>query len=537
MENSSLFGGGELLQRLREWRRQQAAREGVELYRVFTNAVLEATAAAKPSSLEELRSVKGWGDSKISKYGAEVLGLLGGDPRAASDLSLPQAEPEEDAEERVFMVGEFIAAANAALRSLRLVKVRGELGEINRRAGFAFFTLKDTNREAAEATIQCFIGSRNLEYFSHLLEGGAEVIISGWPNIHRSGFFRLEVSAIEPVGEGAWLKALEALKKKLEAKGYFDQARKRPVPPLVRDIGLITSEAGAAVTDFKKNLGNYGFRIFLRDVRVEGDYAESSIVSAIRWFNQNRPELDLLVLIRGGGGAENLKTFNSEKIAEAIIASRLPLITGIGHEKDESIADLVADRSFSTPTAVAQFLTRQREEMLRGIEERGDVMLRRVEDVIGESKVQAQRQGERIAEAFQRALDRASFSISRLSSEMHRGLGRIFTRFDELARRFSDSFHRYERQTLLWKNVVASAAERTGNRIAVLLADENKRLEVLQAALSPLNPEAVLERGYSLAYTEAGKVVKDAGDVKIGDELKIRFSKGRAETKVTKIEK
>ncbi len=533
-ETPSLFNNGEVLKKLREWRKERAASDGVEPYMIFQNSTLEATAETRPSTEEGLLSIKGWGKSKVAKYGSEVLTIINGGDQITPGKTLVKSAKEEAKE---FAVNELIAVINYTLRGLKNVRVRGEIGEVNRRPGYAFITLKDISKEHADSVIQCFVGGVALEYYSHLIETGAEVILVGQPNVYKTGFLRLVVQSIEPVGEGAWLKALAALKQKLEIRGYFDSARKRPIPELVTNIGLITSESGAAVTDFKKNLGRYGFNIFLYDVRVEGEYAENSIASAIHWMNQNGSDLDILVLIRGGGGIENLKAFNSEKIAEEIVASRLPVITGIGHEKDESIADYAADLRLSTPTAVALYLTQRREELLIRIKENGEKINRLLDNALRENALRIMQEEKGLYGGFEHCLSLSAMAINRLSSEMHRGLEKIFSGFGELQKKFSSSFHQYERRILLFAGRVDSAAERCGNMLEAVFAAKKSALDVINTSLSTLNPESVLERGYSLAYNSFGKVVKNAGELKIGDTLNIRFNKGKAETRITEVDK
>ncbi len=532
-ETLSLFDDNEISKKLREWRKRMAVSLGIEPYMIFQNSVLEATAAVHPSTEEELIKIKGWGRSKVEKYGHEVLGIINGNNDSGQNNV--QAESVEDKKE--FAVNELIFAINYLLRALKTVRVRGEIGEVNRRQGYAFITLKDTSSEHADSAIQCYISSNTLDYYLHLIETGAEVIISGQPSVYKNGFLRLSIQSIEPVGEGAWLKALAALKQKLEAKGYFDPARKRPIPELVINIGLITSEAGAAVTDFRKNLGNYGFKVFLYDVRVEGEYAENSIISAIRWINKNRPDMDVLVLMRGGGGVENLKVFNSERIVEEIVASRLPIITGIGHEKDESMADYAADLRLSTPTAVSLFLSNQRESLLAHTEENGKKIGAFLETLLHDTRMIIAQEKRGLYSGFERCLSLSAMIINRLSSETHRGLDKIFSGFLELQKRFSSSFYEYEKRVLVFSGRVNSAAEKCGNVMDIILSAKKNALDVIETSLSALNPESVLERGYSLAYDASGRVVKNAAGLKIGDTLNVKFSKGKAETKIIKTDK
>ena len=210
-------------------------------------------------------------------------------------------QPEFDADgNAIFSVEECHFIINEAVSKLGRIRVKGEINDAKRvRGSMAFFDMKDARGK--DFVLKCSLFGSQFKQFSHLLADGMEVIITGRPKMYKTGSFSLVVENIEPAGEGAWKKALEQLKKKLEQMGYFDLARKRKIPAYVQRIGLITSAEGQAIFDFRRNLGEYGFQICFHAVWVEGEYAEKSIVNAIRWFNARRPDMDVLAVIRGGG--------------------------------------------------------------------------------------------------------------------------------------------------------------------------------------------------------------------------------------------
>src|SRR3989344_5292655 len=295
------------LQILRDKRKEIAAREGRELFMIFSNKTLEDTVSAHPRTIEDLALIKGWGPKKIQRYGQEIIALFGEDnaSEVASgtlglfndfEASLPEGEEKKHvpAAEIVFSVSECVQVVNNVLARLGGMRVRGEVSELQMRGAAVYFTLKDVSGE--EAVVKCVLWKWKFERDFNYLEKGMEIIVSGTPEVYaKYGTFNLRVEKVEPVGEGALQKAFEALKKKLEAKGYFDEQRKRPIPEFIRKIGIITSEAGEAINDFRKNIGEYGFELGLYDVWVEGNYAEESIVKAIAWMNKNKPDLDVLV--------------------------------------------------------------------------------------------------------------------------------------------------------------------------------------------------------------------------------------------------
>ena len=363
-----------------------------------------------------------------------------------------------------------------------------------------------------------------------------EIIVSGTPEVYaKYGTFNLRVEKVEPVGEGALQKAFEALKKKLEAKGYFDEQRKRPIPEFIRKIGIITSEAGEAINDFRKNIGEYGFELGLYDVWVEGNYAEESIVKAIAWMNKNKPDLDVLVLIRGGGGLENLKAFNSEAVADAIITSRIPVLTGIGHERDETIAGYSADKNVSTPTAVAVFIRTQHEGLLTRLRTYEESMVYAVEAARELVAQDIDQITDTLTSAFDRLLERQGFAVAKMASGLYNGLGRIFDFFHLLERKFLLVFNRHEVGARETHFELEHLCNRSAVAMSQLLALAGKRIEVAAASLVPLDPSAILKRGYSVAYDEQGHVLKDAGEAKVGKQVTVRMYKGKLVSRVEEI--
>lgn len=423
-------------------------------------------------------------------------------------------QPEFDGNgEMVYSVEECHFLVNEAVGRLGRVKVRGEVNDAkNVRGQMAFFDLKDSGGK--DFVMKCAIFGWQFKKFEHLVGDGMEVVIIGKLRIYKNGSLSIVVEEIQPYGEGALRKAFEELKKRLGEKGYFDEARKRPIPHIIQNIGLITSEEGQGMHDFRMNLGNYGFRVLLYGVWVEGDKAEASIVKALQWFNKNKPNMDVLVLIRGGGGFENLKVFNSEKIADAIVSSRIPVITGIGHEKDESIADYVADKHLSTPTAVAAFLRAQREEVMRGVDVLWESLGEHMQTLLDEQGQLIQEQRRDLESATQRIFERHRFAVSQSAEKLHRGFGRVFEAFANLRGRLVRARYTYEKAIDLYVS----------------------RTEKAAVALSSLNPENVLQRGYSVAFSEAGSVLKSSGDVHVGDTITVRLYKGKLGSRVENIQ-
>lgn len=252
----------------------------------------------------------------------------------------------------------------------------------------------------------------------------------------------------------------------------------------------------------------------LAHVRVEGDQAERSIGAALQNINRNHADVDVIVLIRGGGGLENLKTFNSKAIADAIMLSRLPVIVGIGHERDETIADFVADRSFSTPTAVANFLRTQHEQWLRRVDDLAAQLLRAQQEQFRTTWQALEHNTVRLVRAQQQQLERLAAAVRHASSALNSTLQKIFAHFHHLEQRLASAVQ----AQLSW------------------VRSTQQHVVDLAAQLSALNPERVLQRGYSLVYDESGVVVRSAKQAAVGQKLQIHLAHGKLHTKVERKE-
>lgn len=247
-----------------------------------------------------------------------------------------------------FTVSQFISQINDIIAGEFIIE--GEVSQYKISQGkWVFFDLKD-----AVSTLSCF---STVFTIRQPLEDGIKVRVFGYPNIHsKSGRFSFTVQRVEMVGEGSFKRAYEMLKAKLAAEGLFDPARKRPLVKLPQRIGVIASRDSAAFGDFKKILNNRwgGVEVVLQHVAVQGESAVGEIVRAFAQFNTHNTRLDCIVLIRGGGSLEDLAAFNSEEVVRAVYGSRAPVVCGVGHERDESLADFAADVRASTPSNAAE---------------------------------------------------------------------------------------------------------------------------------------------------------------------------------------
>ncbi|MBI3685145.1 exodeoxyribonuclease VII large subunit, partial [Candidatus Azambacteria bacterium] len=272
---------------------------------------------------------------------------------------------------KIFSVAEYVAYLNEAL-SERDAVVEGEISEYKiNQSKWIFFKVKDE-----EATLECFSTVFKLRL---PLEDGMRVRVYGRPGIYaKSGKFSMTVEWAEPAGEGALKRSFELLKAELEKEGLFAAARKRPLPRFPKKIALVASKESAAYGDFTKILKQRfgGLEVFLYHVQVQGGEAIADIQKAFSYFNAHHKELGIeaVALVRGGGSLEDLAAFNSREVAYAVFGSAVPVIAGIGHEQDETIADFVADVRASTPSQAAELLVPHRDDVRRYVDTMADTM-------------------------------------------------------------------------------------------------------------------------------------------------------------------
>ncbi len=515
---------------LRQWRREQARIEGVEEYRVLPNATLEALVGALPRTKDELCAIKGIKEAKYRKYGKALLGMVKEYAESSlSDMVEESASLEADSfsfegvkdgisdvsseavSDQPLPVSRFLDGLNIELSGMA-ARVQGEVSSVDVRERVVYFTLKDTEDES---TLNCLIFRYQYEISGVALAIGDEVIVEGVPEIYKpSGRLSLKVGVIELFGEGALKKAYEELRKKLETEGLFAPERKKVLPKFPERIALITSEQGAAIGDFTMNLGQQGLKVDFYPVSVEGKKAVFEIIEALKYFNQRANDYDVLVLIRGGGSLESLQAFNNEALTREVAACEIPTLLGVGHEKDITLAALVADVMVSTPTAAARTL-REPWEAARGLVEHFRYQLPTL---------------------FRERLSDTRHDLEWKSETLLSKLGIFIERARSLEQDIT------ERLTLLRSLVREQLSNLDRNRSDLvqgftgLLARVSERFSHTEERLHQYDPRAVLRLGYSLVRS-GGKVMRSITQTAVGDILDIQLSDGRLETKVEKISK
>lgn len=312
----------------------------------------------------------------------------------------------------ILSVSGFLAITNQVLdQAFPVVEIEGEVAsfKVNQNK-YVFFDLKDD-----ESTVNCFMMVFALRM---PIEDGMKVAIRAAPKVTKWGRFSLTVQAIRPLGEGSLKKSFELQKAKLAKEGLFAPERKRPLPVIPQSIGVISSTQAAGYADFLKILDDRwgGVAVDVAHVQVQGDVAADQIIRALNYFNQRSEPPEVIVVIRGGGSADDLAVFNDELLVRAIAASRVPVLTGIGHEIDESLVDLAADYAAATPSNAAQVIVPDRRDIAHNVTYRVSSAGSRLETVLDQVHQTTQRQLQRAVDAVCHRLEMTETRLTTLRS-------------------------------------------------------------------------------------------------------------------------
>jgi exodeoxyribonuclease VII large subunit len=300
-----------------------------------------------------------------------------------------------------FTVSDFIAITNQTLEyAMPVVEIEGEVGSFKVNQGkFVFFDLKDEG-----GSVGCFMMVFQLRV---PIEDGMKVVVTATPKLTQWGKFSLTVKAIRPSGEGSSKKSFDLLREKLDKEGLFAPERKRALPTVPEHIAVISSTGAAGYADFIRILNDRwgGMTVDVAHVTVQGADAPDQIIRALNYFNTQEELPEIVVIIRGGGSADDLAAFNDEQLVRAIAASRVPTVTGIGHEVDTSLADLAADVRAATPSNVAQIIVPDRTDVIRSVYQRVESLFPRVLDAVSMLRTRLEGTVEMAAERLEQKLD------------------------------------------------------------------------------------------------------------------------------------
>jgi exodeoxyribonuclease VII large subunit len=420
--------------------------------------------------------------------------------------------------DRVYTVSQITEVIKAELESaFPIIWVEGEISNFKRApSGHLYFTLKDERSQLQ--TVMWRSDARRTRFD---LKDGLKVICRGRITVYEQrGQYQLVTELIEPKGKGALQLAFEQLKEKLRAEGLFDPQRKRPLPLLPKTLGIVTSPRGAAIVDILRTINRRFARIhiLIYPARVQGEGAADEIVAGIDYLS-GRPDIDVIIIGRGGGSIEDLWAFNEERVARAIARSRAPIISAVGHEVDFTIADFVADIRASTPSVAAEIVIQEEQALL----ERVDGLRRRLAQVVLYS----------LQERKHRLL---SLSQHRSFQGFRMKLLGLEQRVDELEHRARDIFRRRKVQLAEHRAAARLSEERLTSvvrrRLAGLLADWEK----LSAQLHNLSPLNILRKGYALCWKDDHSLIRRIEDVEKDKDVTVTFYKGDFTCRVKSID-
>jgi exodeoxyribonuclease VII large subunit len=433
------------------------------------------------------------------------------------------------ADRRVWKVRELVAAVRTHVEhEYTDTWVEGEISNLRSHdSGHLYFTLKDEN---AQIRIVMFRSSARLLRFRP--ENGMQIVARGRVTIYEDrGELQISAEYLEPKGAGALQIAFEQLKAKLEAEGLFAAERKKAIPALPQTIGIVTSPQTAALRDIVNILRrrHHSASVLIYPAQVQGDGAGLEVSTGIRYFNKSR-KVDVIIVARGGGSAEDLAAFNNEGLARTVANSAIPVISAVGHETDFTIIDFVSDLRAATPSAAAELVIRSRQE----IEEQSESLRKRLERVMRYRLLMGRQSITELAThgAFSRMMDAINRRQQRLDEFTFR-LNQAASKILEYRRRrfetLAAAVRHYDARRVL--SGIRKDLEALVMTLAAAIRNaalEHKvRAERLATTLEALSPLAILQRGYAIVFDATGKLLKDARMATEGTEISARLAKGQ----------
>ncbi len=429
---------------------------------------------------------------------------------------------------RIWSVRDLVAAVRMHIeREYGDTWVEGEISNFRAHdSGHLYFTLKDQNSQ-----IRAVMFRSQARLLRFRPENGMQVVLRGRVTIYEDrGELQISAEYLEPKGAGALLIAFEQLKAKLEAEGLFDPARKKPIPTLPRRIGIVTSPQAAALRDILNIVRrrHHSANVLIFPAQVQGEAASAEVSAGLAYFNRER-NVDVIIVARGGGSAEDLAAFNNQALARAVAASQIPVISAVGHETDFTIIDFVADMRAPTPSAAAELVIRSRQE----VQDQAEGLRQRLARAMRYRILMGRQALSELAHhgTFRRmtdAINRRQQKLDDLKNRMDRAERQILEKQHRRLELAAAAVRHYDVRRML-----AGIGKELDSRVARLVAaartvlvQRSGRLNQLKGQLGALSPLAILDRGYALVFDASGTLLKDAARVKAGDEISARLAKG-----------
>jgi len=446
-------------------------------------------------------------------------------------------EEAKTPQRRIWKVSELAAELRLEVeRAFSDLWIEGEISDLRPAAsGHLYFTVKD---DSAQLSVVLFRRQAMLLRFRP--EDGLHILLRGKLSVYEQrGQMQIVAEDLEPMGAGSLQLAFEQVKRQLQREGLFDSERKKPLPSFPRCVGIVTSPSGAVIRDFVNVVSrrHAALQVLVYPALVQGESAAAEVAAGIAWFNRTQ-EVGMIVLARGGGSLEDLAPFNSEFLARAIAASKLPVVSAIGHETDFTIADFVADLRAPTPSAAAELITAAQHK----VEERLEQLTQRLDRATRYALMQARERYAQLSApaAFARMRDNLNLRQQRLdelSFRMESAWRRQLQTAAQRLQHLTSSVLRYDvsHRILLVRERLEALTARLLRAYSTLANSRRARFEALEKQLLSLSPLGVLNRGYALVYDESGDLVRDAAAVQPKQKLLTRVARGSIESSVTKI--
>lgn len=420
------------------------------------------------------------------------------------------------------------------------VWVEGEISNLRvQSSGHQYFTLKD-----AGAQLSCVLFKGSAARLSTPLRDGQQIQVFGGITVYEQrGSYQMVVRTVQPKGLGSLQAQFEALKQRLAQEGWFDAEHKKSIPKFPQTIALVTSPTGAAIRDMLQILTRRApwLRVLVYPVKVQGEGAAAEIAEAIKRLNLAHEEgaiqVDTIIIGRGGGSLEDLWAFNEEILAKQIFLSELPIISAVGHEIDFTISDFVADLRAPTPSAAAELVAPDYQQMMERLEGMERNMKRRVENVLQhqDKVLSLLEKGHLVTEPL-RYLERRSQWVDELESNLEQGVKAYFEIYQSKLLQYERVLQKHN-PALIIQNAqhrIELAQHRLERSCQQHLEEKRQRLLAMKKLLQSLGPKSVLSRGFSMSVNQEGKVVEDASTLKEGDLLMTQFAKGQVQSRVIK---
>lgn len=392
-------------------------------------------------------------------------------------------------ENNILSISAYLKLLNGILNSFE-ARIVGEVSEVKiSSVGHVYFSLKD---KKDKSVLSCVIWNYDYKLCGVELKEGLEIVAKGIPDVYPpTGRLSFKAKTIQLMGEGELKKEYEKLKKKLEDEGFFDLEKKKEIPSFVKRIGIITSKQGAVISDFLNNLGRFGFQIKFIDSRVEGLEAVRDLLNSVK--TMKKQDVDVLVIMRGGGSLESFLAFNNEILIREIASLPFPVIAAIGHDKDVPLLSLVADKMVSTPTAAANLLNQSWQE--------AELELKAMEREIFNS--------------FSSSLRNLEYRTNNLFLKIKDKLEKVISLFKMIEFRI--------------KTVIPKILENEINKM-------KDKLENVEKIINQNDPERNLKLGYCIATSKKG-VIKNINNIEVEDIIDLKVYNGTINTQVKKIQK